>query len=63
MWAKAALRPCGALEPESSSLKLIPSMHCRQPWKVRTEGNVEINACDGVSVCQRRSSGSWPRKF
>lgn len=46
MWAKAALRPCGALEQESSSLKLIPSMHCRQLWKVRTEG-IEITASEG----------------
>lgn len=58
MWAKAALRPCGALEPELSSLKSIPSMHCRQPWKVRTGGDAEINASGG-GLCMSVYSKKW----
>lgn len=64
MWARAALRPCAALEPESSSPRSIPSTRYRQPWKVRAEGGVKWMQLTEVSARQRRAiNESWPRRF
>lgn len=54
-WARAVPRPCGALEPESSSPKSTPSTPSRQPWKVGTEAEQEFGILTGslqVSVEQ-----------